>query len=148
MNNQDHVSEVSVPLVDVALYLRGDSLDPVQVTSILGVAASKMRLKGEKWHTSTNKEVTAKTGIWKLTSCAVSTSLADKIYWLRQQFVSAKQLPLDIPGVQEVELSIFVALDSDKDGGADYESEFLKDDTVWLGKIGATVSFSFCYVRD
>ena len=148
MNNIEHVSKVSMPLVDVALYLRGDSLDPVQVTSILGVTASKMRKKGEKWYTCTNKEVTAKTGIWKLASCADSTSLADKMCWLRQQLATAKQFPLDIRGVQEVELSIFVALDSDKDGAADYESELSKDDTVWLGKIGATVSFSFCCVRD
>jgi hypothetical protein len=148
MNNVDTVSKVSKPLVDVALYLRGDGLDPVQVTSMLGVTASKARQKGEKWYTSTNKEVTAKTGIWKLVSCADSTSLADKIYWLRQQFATAKKFPLDILGVQEVELSVFVALDTDMDGGADYESEISKDDTMWLGEIGAIVSFSFCYVRD
>lgn len=140
--------EASLPLVRVVLYLRGYSLDPAQVTLMLGINASKARVKGEKWCTSTNHEVVAKIGLWQLAARAESTSLSDQISWLRQKLGSAKCPPSDIPGVQEVELSIFVALGSDNDGAIDYESQFTAEDLAWLSSIGATVSFSFTYVKD
>jgi hypothetical protein len=140
--------EGSPPLVDVALYLHGHSLDPAQVTSMLGVSPSKARVEGEKWHTCTNKEVVTKIGFWELTARAESTLLSDQILWLRQKLSCAKCYPSDIPGVQQVEISIFVALGSDEDGAVDYESQFTAEDLAWLSSIGATVSFSFTYVKD
>jgi hypothetical protein len=87
-------------------------------------------------------------GFWELTARAESTSLSDQILWLRQRLASAKCSPSDIPGVQEVEISIFVALGSDDEGAVDYESQFTAGDLAWLSSIGATVSFSFTYVKD
>ncbi|WP_434111119.1 hypothetical protein [Methylocaldum sp. GT1TLB] len=147
MNSRDSL-ESSQPLVDVVLYLRGHSLDPALVSATLGVDASKARMTGEKWRTRTDKEVVTKIGFWKLISQTESTSLSDRIGWLRQKLVSAKCSPSDIPGVQEVELSIFVALGSDEEGAVDYESQFTAEDLAWLSSIGATVSFSFTYVKD
>jgi hypothetical protein len=140
--------EASPPLIDVALYVRGHSLDPTLVSTTLGVDASKARMKGEKWRTRTDKEVVAKIGFWELTAQTESTSLSDRIGWLRQKLDSAKCSPSGIPGVQEVEISIFVALGSDEEGAVDYESKFTAEDLAWLSSIGATVSFSFTYVKD
>ena len=138
----------SSPLIDVALYVRGHSLDPVQVSARLGVEATKARRKGEKWRTRTDKEVVAKIGFWELTAQVESTSLSDRIEWLRQKLDSVKTSFFDLPGVQEVELSIFVALGSDEDGAVDYESQFTTEDLAWLSGIGAVVSFSLGYATD
>ncbi len=138
----------SQPLVDVALYLYGNSLDPVQVTSMLGAEPSKTRVKGEKWYTCTNKEVVPKIGVWELTAQSKSESLSDQIAWLRQRLNSAVCSPSDISGVEKVEVSIFVALGSNNEGALDYNSELTLEDLAWLNSIGAIVSFSITYTRD
>jgi hypothetical protein len=138
----------SLPLIDVALYLYGNLLNPTQVTSMLGAKPSKTRVKGEKWYTSTNKEVVPKIGVWELTAESQSQSLSDKIAWLRQRLDSAVCSPLNISGVEKVEVSIFVALGSNNEGALDYNSELTSKDLAWLSSIGAIVSFSITYTGD
>lgn len=140
--------EKSPPLVDVTLFLRGDLLDPAQVNSMLGIDGLKTRIRGEKWRTSTNFEVIAKTGLWTLTAQSKSEFLSDHISWFRQKLSSAQCSPSAVPGVCEVEMSIFVALGSNGRGGGDFESKLAVDDLVWLGNIGATLSLSFVYVAE
>jgi hypothetical protein len=77
------------PLVDVSLFLHGESLDPAQVTLMLGTEGSQTRSKGEKWRTSTGHEVTAKTGLWSLSASRESMSVRDQLSWLRQKLSSA-----------------------------------------------------------
>lgn len=145
INKLNNAEELS-PLVDVVLYLRGHSLDPAQVTAMLGVDGSKTRKRGDRWYTKTHKEVVAKIGLWKLEAQADSRSVSEKIGWLRQKLSSAKCSPVDIPGVQDVEVSVFVALGSNVEGAADYETMFTVEDLAWLSSIGATVSFLVTYV--
>jgi hypothetical protein len=148
MANSVENLKISPPLIDVALYVRGHFLNPVLVSTLLGVEASKARMQGQKWRTHTGREVTTKIGFWELTAKTESASLSDQIAWLRQKLNFAKCPPRDIPGAEEVEISIFVALGSDEEGAVDYESQFTAEDLAWLSSIGATVSFSFCYVTD
>jgi hypothetical protein len=138
----------SESLVDVTLFLRGDLLDPAQATSMLGIAGSKMHSKGEKWRTSTNHEVTAKTGLWSLHVQEESRSLSDQIAWLRRNLRLATCPLLQIPGVQEAELSVFIALGSNDRGGGDYESQLTPDDLMWLGTLGVPVTFELTFVKD
>lgn len=135
------------PLVDVVLYLRGDFLNPIQVTAMLGTNGSKMRVKGEKWRTSTNHEVTAKIGLWTLDAKAESTLLSDQISWLKKKLSSAICLPRNIPGVQQAELSVFIGLGSDEEGDGDYESELSAQDLAWLSNLGVSVSFRLTHTR-
>lgn len=150
MNNVDSINsrKDSQPLIDVSLYLYGNYLDPAQINSMLCVEPTKARAKGEKWHTHTNKEVVTKIGFWELTSQSKSESLSDQIAWIRQRLDSAVCSPSNIPGVEKVEISIFVALGSNGDGALDFNSEFTLEDLVWLSGIGATVSFSIIYTED
>lgn len=146
--NPTNSQKDSQPLVDVALYLYGDYLNPTQITSMLCVEPTKARAKGEKWHTCTDKEVVTKVGFWELTAQTASKSLSDQVGWIRQKLNSATCNPSNIPGVEKVEISIFVALGSDSDGALDYNSELTLQDLVWLSSIGATVSFSITYTED
>lgn len=136
------------PLIDVSLYLYGDYLDPKQVNSMLCIEPSKARVKGEKWYTCTNKEVVTKIGFWELTSKSKAASLSDQIDWIRQRLDTAICSPSNIPGVEKVEISIFLALGSNNEGALDFNSEFTLENLVWLSSIGATVSFSITYTDD
>jgi hypothetical protein len=147
MTNKYDDMDKSEPLVDVRLYLRGDLLDPAQVSYLLGAEGSKMRVKGEQWRTSTNHEVTSKIGLWVLDAKADSHSLSDQIAFLREKLGLAKCSPLQIPGVQEAEICVFVALGSDDEGDGDYESELTSEDLSWLSGLGASVSFKLSFTK-
>ena len=136
----------SEPLVSVSLILRGDRLDPAQVTSMLGIAGSKMQRKGEKWRTSTNHEVTAKIGLWILNAKMESMVLHDQVSWLRQQLGSATCLPLLIPGVEMAEIDVFIALGSNDHGGGDYESQLTPEDLAWISGLGVPICFALTYI--
>jgi hypothetical protein len=138
----------SKPLLDVSLILRGELLDPAQVTSMLGIAGSKMRKKGEKWRTSTNHEVTAKIGFWAVDAKRESMALHDQISSLRQHLASATCSPLRIPGVDLAEISVFIALGSNDHGGGDYECQLTPEDLGWISSLGVTVSFTLTYVHE
>ncbi|MES2534445.1 MAG: DUF4279 domain-containing protein [Pseudomonadota bacterium] len=133
--------------VDVVLYLRGHSLDPTMVTSMLGTSGSKTRVKGEKWQTSTNQEVTAKIGLWTLDAKADSSSLSDQISWLKNKLSLAKCSPLNIQGVEQVEINVFIALGSDDEGDGDYSSQLTAEDLTWLSSFGASLSFKLTHSK-
>lgn len=135
-------------LTAVTLYLRGDLLDPNQVTSMLGVEGSKMKKKGETWLTSTGKEVTPKTGLWSLKVKDRSLSLSEQISWLEQQLIAATHIPLEIPGVDEAEISVFIALGENDRGGGDYESELSAANLAWLSSLKIPVSLTLTYVQE
>lgn len=135
------------PLVDVSLILYGESLDPTQVTLMLGTEGSTMRRKGEKWRISTDHEGTAKTGLWTLDANRESMSVHDQLSWLRQRLGSATCPPSRIPGVQNAEISVFIALGSNDRGGGDHEFQLTLEDLSWISNLGATISFSLTYVR-
>ena len=63
----------------VALYIRGDDLDPNTVTSELNVAPSRLQRKGERKITSSNREYIVKTGMWGLIANSDTNLLCDHI---------------------------------------------------------------------
>src|SRR5437868_7902828 len=96
------------PMIDVSLYIHGESLDPAQVTLMLGTEGSKARSKGEKWLTSMGDEVTAKTGLWQLSASRELMSVRDQLSSLRQKLSSATCPPSRIPGVQYADIDVFI----------------------------------------
>ena len=136
----------SKPLVGVSLLLHGDQLDPDQVTIKLGVNASKSRHKGETWRTITNNEVTPKTGFWSLAAKKESMELHDQISSLRQQLSSATCSPLCIPGVENAEISVFIALGNNERGGGDYQCKLTAADIAWIDGLEVPVTFTLTFV--
>lgn len=136
------------PLIDVSLILHGESLDPAKVTLMLGTQGSTTRSKGEKWRTSTNHEVIAKTGLWALDASRELMSVRDQLSWLKQKLSSAICPPSRIPGVQYANLSVFIALGSNDHGGGDHEFQLTLEDLAWISSLGATISFALTYVRE
>lgn len=47
----------------ISVYLKGDGLDPEDLTVRLGTKPTRAHAKGERWTTPTNGEVVEKTGL-------------------------------------------------------------------------------------
>lgn len=108
MNAQD------VKLV-VALYLRGNHLDPKQVTRLFNVQPSRVQVRGQRSRTSTGHEITADIGLWALIVECQSPSLDDHLKQLVDLLPA--QLPLSsVSGLEEAYVDVFAALASDRSG--------------------------------
>lgn len=145
---QERQTTKSKPILDVGLYLRGSDLNPEVVTSALGVDASKSRVRGEKSLTSTNQEITAKTGLWFLDISTESSSLRDRLAWLTQELGRFSGSLTSIPGVQEAEISVFIALADNDRGGGEYEFDLGPTDLASVSKLGAPITFAITHVPD
>lgn len=106
------------PQLIVALYVRGDALDPDLVTKYLGVKPTKTQKKGQEFVTSSGREFVAKNGLWSLVIQSKSASLDRHLTALLTGLGSCKGID-SIPGVEEAYIDVFVALASDKDGEAE-----------------------------
>jgi hypothetical protein len=135
-------------LIDVSLFLHGDSLDPAQVTLMLGTVGSKTRSKGENWRTSMGDEVTAKTGFWELSASGQSMSVRGQLSWLRQKLRSATCPPLSIPGIQHADIDVFIALCSNDHGGGDHQFQLTAEDLAWISSLGTTISFTLTFTHE
>lgn len=138
----------SKPLVDVSLILKGEELDPMQVTSLLKVKGTKMRKKGQTWRTSTNHEVTAKIGVWTLHANRESMDLHDQIASLKRQLGSVTFEPLQVPGVQFAELDVFIAFGSSAGVDDDYKCQLTPDDLSWILGLKVPVSINISYTPE
>jgi Domain of unknown function (DUF4279) len=105
------------PQLIVALYVRGDALDPELVTQLLGVEPTKMQKKGQEFVTPSGREFATKIGLWSLVIQSESTSLDEHLTMLLSALAGRKGID-SIPGVEDAYVDVFVALASDKDGDA------------------------------
>jgi hypothetical protein len=123
----------------VALYLRGEDLDPDAVTKTLGISPSRFQRKGEKKVTSTNHEYVAKIGMWGLIADSDSYLLGDHITQLASSIAVGGDVLSSLTGVQEAYVDIFVAATADEDGDGTCEFELSKENLVALERMGLPV---------
>jgi hypothetical protein len=141
-------------LIDVTVYLKGDSLDPDCVTRILGVEPERSWRKGER-RTGKRpgaKTYVAKTGLW--TTGVEKHPLADEdiplelpvlIDELLQRFNKRKESLDQIAGVENAFLDILILGNVREDvGGAEFilsKEQIQKISRLGLG-IHTTTSFT------
>lgn len=135
------------PKLIVALYLRGELLDPDQVTQRFGIEPSKMHKKGDIHITPTGHKVTAKHGLWALIIELDSPSLDDHLLSL------AGSLPADlslssISSVEDAYFDVFVGMTSDADGDAECELEVSPRLLAQLAGFGLPVRITVTAGRD
>ena len=135
--------------LEVALYLRGDDLDPAQVSQLLGLEPTKSQRKGEERLTSTNRKITAKVGLWALVAESKSNDLSVLIDELTSKIGDRAAAPLpSIPGVQEAFLDVFIAIDADReDGGGTCEFQLSTEDLHSLKRVGVATRFTVAVVK-
>lgn len=147
MWTQNEMNKASA-LIEVTIYIWGDTLDPVAISSHLGLEPSFSRRKGEKRTTKTRREITAKTSLWTLTAETEAEALSDHIQELASKVASRIAKITGIAGVEGAYVDIFVSVRADKAGGGKYEFRLSEQDIQVLHKIGLPIEFTLDVVKD
>ena len=131
--------------IQVTLYFWGESLIPADITSALKIEPSRSKTKGEVTVTSTNKKVTAKTGMWCFSSYygIESENLAEHISFLRSSIGNNLSQISSLKNVQDSCVDVFIATEA----GADSEFELTKENLTALMEIGLPVRFTVAQVE-
>lgn len=132
-------------LYKVAVYVKGDDLEPSDLTAKLNVEPTQSHRKGDKWLTSTGREVIEKTGLWSLSVDTSSGELSDIIYELGSMLKIDGEPLAHVSGVDEAYLDIFIATDANGGGG---ECQFHLDEKciLALNKFQLPVRFTIAVV--
>lgn len=131
---------------EVALYLRGDKLDPRHVSAMLGVEPTEAQKKGESRVTSTNKHFYTKTGLWSLVDKRDSMDLGAFIEEISEKF--GDKSVAEIAGVDEAYVDIFVAKNSDEDGGGTHAFEVSQKSILALSGLGLSIRVTVAIVKE
>jgi hypothetical protein len=131
----------------VAIYLRGDDLDPTYVTSVLGVEPWRYQSKGEAKITSTNRKFVTKIGLWALVAKTESSDLSAHIEELSSKIGNNISALTKITGVEEAYLDVFVTLDADDDGGGTCEFQLDHENLQTLVRFGMPARFTVAVVK-
>jgi hypothetical protein len=132
----------------VALYLRGDSLDPELISNTIGIIPTKSKYKGQKNITSTNREFYSKIGMWALIADSVSYNVADHINSLVLQIGKCGNTLRGISGVDDAYVDIFIAARADEDGEGTCNFELDVEMLASLAKLELPVRFSVGVVNE
>lgn len=112
--------------VIAGLYLKGNNLDPKEITRTLGVGPTSSHACGEVHTTSSGREFVTKTGLWSLVVDCDPAEVADVLEALLARLGKQPEL-MTLPGVQEAYFDVFIALLSDDDGEATCAMELTSD---------------------
>ena len=139
--------------ISLGLYLRGERLDPDSVTKILGINPTKSQKKDERNFTPTGMEYRKNIGLWALLTDSPSSNISDHFDQIssnlekisRSSVVLGNHL-LELPGVDEGYIDVFVCGVVDEEGG---DCEFILTDlqVKLVGKIGLPVRFTVTTVK-
>lgn len=133
----------------VAIYLRGDTLDPDLVSRRLGVLPSRSQRKGEKRLLPDNREVATKTGMWTLSLEKDSNAidLSEAVEQLINEIGAQHSTLTSIPGVEEAYLDVFISTAPDSDGEGNFEFQLTERNIGALQALGLPVHFTVAVIR-
>ena len=135
--------------IAVSIYFWGEKLDPAAVTAALNVRPTQAHAKNETRASSTDKQVTAKIGMWGYSTDSEidSAELGEHILFLQSKFSDSLNKITELKNIQDSCIDIFVATELNKDG-ADYEFELTPNNIVALSNFGLPVRFTIARVED
>ena len=131
----------------LSVYLKGDALDPSELTALLCVEATKSHAKGKRWFTSNQKEVVEKTGLWTLVLQGSDGEELSALVSRMKIALGNRAVLLDrLPGVQEAYLDVLALIDADEHGGGTCEFDLDMQSIADLHSIGLRVQFTIAVV--
>jgi hypothetical protein len=146
MAGDEMMKRVDYPY-QLSIYLKGEALDPSELTELLGAEATKSHEKGKKWFTTSQNEVVEKTGLWALVLQGDSGEDLSGLASRMKARLSHRSTSLDaLPGVQEAYLDVLVMADADDDGGGTCEFALEKMAIADLNAIGLPIQFTIAVV--
>jgi hypothetical protein len=140
------MSDTKAKLI-LAIYIKGVSLDPTEITRLLGIAPSKSQHFGQQRLTSTMLPIAAKTGLWAYFVESDTATVVDLVHQFVERFKNCTQKLNMLPNADEAYLDLFIAHDDDLDGGGEYFFELAHKDLLLLGQFGLPVRFTVASVR-
>jgi hypothetical protein len=135
------------PKLIVAVYLRGEHLDPEMVTQSICIQPSRTQKKGQTYITQAGREFTGKLGLWALVVEFDSPSLDAHLSQLADSLPDGLAFST-ISGVEEAYVDVFVALVSDADGDAKCELDVSAKTLDRLAKLGLPIRISMTAGRE
>jgi hypothetical protein len=132
---------------EVAIYLKGEELDPDYISGVIGVAPSMAHFKGVKRITSTGREYATKIGLWTLAAEGELNDLSVLINGLVLKIENRKLALQDIIGVQEAYVDIFVAMDADEDGEGTCAFKLSRENVQALDSLGIPAHITVAIVK-
>jgi len=133
---------------EVTIYLKGDQLQPDDLTRILGVQPSKAHAKGKRWLTPSGAEVIEKRGLWKAGMRGEVEGLAEMIVEMAQWVDAAGGSLLALPGVEFGHLDVLVITAPREDGGGGCGLQLDLAAVAALKRVGLPVEITFAVVPD
>ena len=132
---------------EVAIYLRGETMDPAEVSKVLAVSPSRAQMSGDKTITSKGREVTATVGLWAVVAERETQDVDELVSEVTSKFGADVPTFLDIPGVDEAYLDVFLAVDADDDGGGTCEFRLSAATIAELERLALPARFTVGVVK-
>jgi Domain of unknown function (DUF4279) len=129
---------------ELGLYLRGERLDPVALTALLGVTPTSTRTRGQTRALRSGHSVETKVSVWHVkvtagspTECvsALVTRFGDRLPDLSR-----------LPGVEDAFLDMFVTFEPGKDEGTEMRVEWDSTALRQLAECGLPLEVTFAVV--
>lgn len=136
------------PSCGCSIYLKGDDLDPDVITRLLGVSATRAHRRGETRVGASGREVARSTGLSRVTSDFTAVDdVSSAIYRLVTHLLARGQRIADLPGVEEAYVDVFIAQETDDEGGRTFEFVMERETVDTLNKLELPVRFTIAAVR-
>lgn len=134
--------------IEVAIYLRGEFLDPVEISKLLGVNPTTSRVKGQSLHSTGGQQGTAKIGVWGLavkvdTSTLEIASLVDDLFG---KLGDPKVSLTTLPQVAEAYLDVFIGANAKPTGGGTCEFRLSAENLANLQRLGLPIHLTVAVV--
>jgi hypothetical protein len=126
---------------ELALYLRGEQLDPTALTALLEVTPSTTRTRGQTRVLSSGQSVVTKIGVWHLKVRAGSPT--ECVSALASRFGGRLPDLSRLPGVEDAFLDMLVLFDPDKNQGSDVRVEWAPAALRQLAECGLPLQITF-----
>jgi hypothetical protein len=117
----------------VAIYLRGEDLDPTEITNLLGINPSDSQKRGDVMNGT--KSTLAKIGVWSRVANNKSDNIIDHLAEIQSVFRDCQISLPDLKNVSEAYLDIYVALDP-KEEFVEQIVEIPNDSLKFFGRLG------------
>lgn len=132
--------------VTVAIYLRGDSLDPSSITRSIGVDPTSAHTKGEITVSSKGQQTQHRTGVWIWSSDPIETEneLEPAVAVLSSRFSTDVA---SLQGVDEAWID-FLVLEQDSSDRSELTFGLTSSNCVALGKLGLPVHITLGLVGE
>lgn len=128
------------PILEVNLYLRGDTLQPEFISRVMGIDPTLSQSKGGA--VAGAKRAIAKIGMWSLRAKCTSPVIIEHIDELLKQLSRRKEPFSKINGVDEAYIDIFAAFDDERKPARSIALSFTPTYLKEFTRLGLTIKLT------